>query len=364
MNTALTPLQRLAAVAGRRPWPVLVVLSLTLGLGLSTLNVPGAMLLGPLLAAMILGSAGVTVRESSQAFLLAQGVIGCMLTRGLPPSMLHELATHWPLLGFGVLSVIGVCALLGWIATRLGVLPGSTALWGMSPGAATAMIVLAEDYGADARLVAVMQYLRVVLAVSAASLVARASGLHLPAHVPAQAAAAWFGPIPLLPFLETLTLAIGCAVLGQLLRIPGGPLLLPIAVGLPLVHYGWLDLELPRWLLAIAYAIVGWRVGLRFTPVLLAHAARMMPRLLTCTVGLIIACGGIAGLLVLVAGIDPLTAYLATSPGAADSVAIVAAASKVDVPFVVTLQVLRFLTTLVLGPLIARLMARGTTPLT
>jgi membrane AbrB-like protein len=279
-----------------------------------------------------------------------------------------------------MISVLAVCALVGIVVTRMGVLPGSTALWGLSPGAATAMIVLAEDYGADSQLVAVMQYLRVVLAVSSASLVTHLVGLiglghdaaihAMPATLAAASSAAPFQSasgvlaaastpqaLQLLPCLQTLALALGCALLGHWLRIPGGPLLLPIFIGLPAMHYGWMTLQLPTPLLALAYAIVGWRVGLRFTPALLAHAARMMPRLLACTFSLIAACGGVAGLLVLFAGLDPLTAYLATSPGAADSVAIIAASSKADVPFVVTLQVLRFLTTLALGPVVMRLMA-------
>ena len=37
-------------------------------------------------------------------------------------------------------------------------LPGTTALWGTSPGAASVMTIMAESYGADMRLVAFMQY--------------------------------------------------------------------------------------------------------------------------------------------------------------------------------------------------------------
>jgi uncharacterized membrane protein AbrB (regulator of aidB expression) len=54
------------------------------------------------------------------------------------------------------------------------------------------------------------------------------------------------------------------------------------------------------------------------------------------------------------AGIDPLTAYLATSPGGADSVAIIAASSNVDAAFVMSMQTLRFLGVLLAGPALAR----------
>ena len=59
------------------------------------------------------------------------------------------------------------------------------------------------------------------------------------------------------------------------------------------------------------------------------------------------------------AGIDPLTAYLATSPGGADSAAIIAASSgKADMLFVMTLQMIRAITTILVGPQLARLIAR------
>ncbi len=67
---------------------------------------------------------------------------------------------------------------------------------------------------------------------------------------------------------------------------------------------------------------------------------------------------GVGFLLTQTLGIDPLTAYLATSPGAMESVAIIAASSQVDVPFVITLQMVRFLTIIAIGPPIARFLAR------
>jgi uncharacterized membrane protein AbrB (regulator of aidB expression) len=45
---------------------------------------------------------------------------------------------------------------------RYSALPGATGAWGSSPGGASAMVVMAQEYGADVRLVALMQYLRVL----------------------------------------------------------------------------------------------------------------------------------------------------------------------------------------------------------
>jgi uncharacterized membrane protein AbrB (regulator of aidB expression) len=55
-----------------------------------------------------------------------------------------------------------------------------------------------------------------------------------------------------------------------------------------------------------------------------------------------------------------LTAYLATSPGGADSVAIIAASSNVDLPFVMAMQTARFMLVMLVGPALARAVARWT----
>jgi uncharacterized membrane protein AbrB (regulator of aidB expression) len=56
-------------------------------------------------------------------------------------------------------------------------------------------------------------------------------------------------------------------------------------------------------------------------------------------------------------GIDPLTAYLATSPGGMDSAAIIGASTKVDLSFVMALQTVRFMVVLLVGPPISRFVA-------
>ena len=119
-----------------------------------------------------------------------------------------------------------------------------------------------------------------------------------------------------------------------------------------------LKIELPPWLLAMSYALIGWSIGLRFTRAILAHAARAMPALAAAVLTLIALCGGLAVLLIVTTGVDPLTAYLATSPGGADAVAIIAASSKVDLPFVMAMQASRLIVVLLVGPPLTRFIAR------
>jgi membrane AbrB-like protein len=74
--------------------------------------------------------------------------------------------------------------------------------------------------------------------------------------------------------------------------------------------------------------------------------------------GLIAACAGIAAALVAFAGVDPITAFLATTPGGADSIAIIAASTRADASFVMAMQTARFVAVLTTGPALARLAAR------
>jgi membrane AbrB-like protein len=110
--------------------------------------------------------------------------------------------------------------------------------------------------------------------------------------------------------------------------------------------------------MAGCYALVGWSIGLRFTREIVLYVARVLWKVAASTIVLIALCGGLAWLLHLTVGIDPLTAYLATSPGGADSVAIIAASSHVDLPFVMAMQMTRFILVLLLGPILARTVAR------
>jgi hypothetical protein len=214
---------------------------------------------------------------------------------------------------------------------------------------------MAAAYGADMRLVAYMQYLRVLCVTSVASLVASASGQAHPV-----AATVWFPPVDWPALAGTLLVAALGVALAKLMRFRAGPLHLPLIAAALLTNTGTMHIELPPWLLAIAYALLGSAIGLRFTRDIVLHAARAFPRVLAAILVLIAACAGVAMILVRTAGVDPLTAYLATSPGGLDTVAIIASSSNVDVAFVLSMQFVRVIIVLGVGPWLARTLAGRT----
>src|SRR6266481_8983178 len=235
-------------------WASLITLSIGLGGLLLWLHAPAALMLGPLVAAIIVASNGAKVRMPLTPFVLAQGIVGCLIAKMVPLSIVGDVLSHWFLFSVGVLAVVAISTLIGWLMTRWQVLPGTTALWGTSPGAASVMTIMAESYGADIRLVAVMQYSRVVLVAAIAALVAKIFGV---SASQGPAAIVWFPPIAWLPLTETLALAVAGPLVARALRIPAGAFLVPMVAGIVLTHFGWLAIELPAWLLAASYALVG-----------------------------------------------------------------------------------------------------------
>jgi uncharacterized protein len=325
---------------------------------LELIGLPAALLLGSMGAGILLAWFEGRIEIPAWSFIVAQGIVGCLVARSINPDILVEMLRRWPMFITCVGMVIVFATMLGFLLARFKVLPGTTAVWGSSPGAATVMVLMANALGGDMRLVAVMQYLRVASVGLVASAVAR---IWAPSGAAASVAIQWFPPLAAGSFLETLALAVAGAAIGVKAKIPAGPLLVPLSVGAALSASHLVAITLPPWLLAACYALVGWSIGLRFTREMVVYAARHLPIILASIFTLIIMCGGLAYALHRVAGTDPLTAYLATSPGGADSVAIIAASSKVDMSFIMAMQVSRLILVILIGPSLARMVARWTT---
>jgi membrane AbrB-like protein len=211
------------------------------------------------------------------------------------------------------------------------------------------MLAMSEPLGADPRLVAVMQYTRVVVVVFSAALVSRlglvpgsapheisAPGLQASSGGTALAQDAW-----LVYALTALVAALG-AWAGTRLRLPAGALLGPLVLGVGLEELGVVHLAWPPGVPQAAFLVLGLWVG-RLFPVVLASAA-----------GLVVACAGLGWALTALTDVDGLTAYLATTPGGIDSVAIMALGSGADAPLVLAVQMLRLFAVVFAGTLLGR----------
>ncbi|MBT0723164.1 AbrB family transcriptional regulator [Rosenbergiella sp. S61] len=336
-------------------WLVLVILSLVAVSLLEIIHLPAALMLGPMFIAIIFAVAKQMVSLNRTLFCASQAVVGAMIARAMPVEVFKAMQHTWPIFIMTVFSVIAVSTLLGAVLAKFKILPGTTALWGSSPGGATAMTLMAGNFGADVRLVAFMQYLRVLLVTLLATAV---SHYFAPDSSATSALTQLEQSIAWGAFAITLVIIVAALLLSKVISLPAAPLLLSMVISNLAMNVGGLHIELPLPLLATAYAVIGWSIGLRFTKDILRYAFHALPAILFSVILLMAICCIFAWILVEYAGIDPLSAYLATSPGGADSVAIIASSVSVNQPFVMSMQTGRFIAVLFLGPALSRLVAR------
>lgn len=339
-------------------WAALLVLSLLFGFSLYGLGIPAAFLIGPMVAAIGFGVGGVGIKLQPLAFTGAQAIIGCLVARTLNAAILVSLAHDWAPMMLVVTATVVSGTIAGWGLMRFAHLPGSTAAWGSTPGAASVMVAMSAEFGADMRLVAFMQYLRMVVVILSASLVSHLIFGVIGSAAPPSAAPAASSLDQIAPVLETLAMAGVGAVLGRVLRFPASSLLTPMVIAAGFHLSGLVAVTLPFWVLAITYTIFGWYIGLNFNRDIFIYALRALPKLIVSSLVLIALCALSAWVLTLLLPIDGLTAYLATSPGGLDSVVIIAVGSHADAPFVIAVQTLRLFAVMLTGPSIAKFLSR------
>jgi membrane AbrB-like protein len=324
-------------------------------------GLPAAHLLLAVLWGLVATSTGLVGRSvPSKLHTAAQAVSGIVVGALLD---VHALASAGPAL-LPLLSITAATVVLslgaGWLLARQSGLDLATASLGMVAGGSAAVVGAAKDLGADSRLVAFMQYLRLILIVLTTpvvvSLIFRPASAHVEAHaqaggVPPAAAAAgylfllWAAPLGL--------------VLGKVLRLPAPAFIGPVLAGAVATVVG-IGHQPPVDAREMAFAVIGLEVGLRLNLSSLRTMGRMLPTVLAYVVGLTAACSGLSYLVTLVAPISPLNAFLATTPGGIN--AVLAEASSVtgsNLALISTVQTMRlFAMVLIVPPLLRWLLSR------
>ena len=96
-------------------------------------GLPAALLLGAMAGAILVASFEGRVHIPPRSFILAQGVIGCLITKAIGAASMGTMLKQWPIFLVGIATVMAFAAGLGVLLARWKVLPGTTAIWGSSP---------------------------------------------------------------------------------------------------------------------------------------------------------------------------------------------------------------------------------------
>lgn len=334
-------------------WGLLAALTVVVTLALGAVGVPSPALFAGLGVATVLALTGLgPTRVARPATSAAQAVIGVVIGLLARPETLTAVAAQWLpvlLVSLGTLAAsMGAGLLLG---VQRGVSP-LTGMLALTAGGASGLVAIARDLGGDERIVSVIQYLRVGLVTATMPIVAAAvfGAAHVGVGAQSAGAAPWYVGLALVAVC-----ALGAPV-AEKLKVPAGALLGPmvIAMGLSLggLTFGG---SAPELMVDVAYAVIGWQAGVRFTRAALRTVVRTLPLATALIVVIMGVCAALGLLLSALTGVTPLEGYLATNPGGIYAVLATAISSGGDVTFVVAVQVVRVILMLLVAPLLARL---------
>ena len=340
-------------------WATIGTLAIGLGLSAQALAIPGAWFVSAMIVAVVSGLVIPGHPRVNKPFLMgAQAVIGTMLGINIRPDVFPLLLLHLPVIIGVIAFTIGISLAAGLVLPRISSLSRETAAMGSLPGGASAMIALSIGTRADTRIVALMQYLRLVAVVLMASVVAKLLAHHAPgvsAHFPGQSVVSlhrWHDYV-----LMPLVVVVG-VLAGRLIRLPTASLLGPMLLGLVISAFHLFRPVWPVWVPPLTYVVMGFYVGLLFDRQSLGQAGRLLPLLIANILVLIGLCAlrrfGFSGFI----GASPLSGYLATSPGGGDTISIIAFGCGADVSLIFTVQIFRALVIMFTGPYLAGALLR------
>jgi membrane AbrB-like protein len=343
-------------------WAGVVAASAAAGLAFDAVGLPSPFLFGALLvglAVALLRPGALDVPEP--AFGAAQAGIGVALGAYLQSSSLSALGDDWLPVTLVSAATLVVSLAAGLVLARVTDLDRPTAALGMVAGGASGIVTMARELGGDDRLVAFMQYVRVLIVVLVTPILVAVA---FPGHHGGSAVTAG---VPLIGDARDWTMTIGLAAAGALagraVRLPAGTLLGPMilagAVTLS-APAGWF--VVPAIVQDAAFAVIGLQVGLRFTVETVRQTGRLLVPVLVGVAVLLLTCFGLAVILDATTSVSLLDAYLATTPGGLYAVLAAAVGAGADTTFIVAVQGLRVVVMVLLAPLAVRRLVRAPRP--
>lgn len=319
------------------------------------INFPAGLICGSMLAVAIAALAGRPMAVPVPLAMTTFFIIGLSLGAVVTPRTLHGIV-EWPL-SMGLISISALCMTVGTMC-YLRFVHGwdmRSALYGGCPGGMAQVITLAVQGGADVRGVAIVQTVRVIFI--SVSVPAGLALLGFPAPATATLGAASFNAA----WLDLLIMAVfslATAKLLGLIRFPASTVF-GAMLGSGILHgTGYIDAALPWWLVSAAVVVMGATVGQRF--------ANTPPRMLLAYLGAAVGsftvaasiCTAFAVLVSALANARVADLIISFSPGAQDTMMVLALSLNIDPVFVGAHQLSRYLTVSLTLPLFVHFVTR------
>jgi membrane AbrB-like protein len=327
------------------------------GAALAALRVPAGLVIGSLLGVVTAALAGRPMLVPEVFTRVISVLVGIALGAAVSPDTLKGLAT-FPL-SIAVLALSTLCLIAG-TSSYLRFVHGwdrQSALLGASPGALAQVMVLAAEYKADMRAIAIVQTMRVVALTTGIPAGLAMFGLTMSGSLLARFGGAQ--PASVIDFAILVAASTIAALAAWRLRLPGG-LMFGAMIASGILHgTGLIQAALPWWMAAVAIVGIGAVTGSRFY----GTELRTLLRFLGAALGSFAVGIAITSLFVLILtallAIPVADAVVAFSPGAQDTMMVLALALHLDPVFVGALHISRFLLVSLLVPVLAHRLRRG-----
>lgn len=332
-----------------------LAIALAGGLAFIYLGLPAALVSGSVLAVAAAALAGRPVQVPLPLARVCYVIVGTLLGAVVTPETLHGVTT-WPV-SIALLMLASIGMMLA-TTTYLHIVHRwdlFSALLGASPGAMAQVIALSTELGGNLRAIAVVQTVRVLLLVVGLPNGLALFGLVAPA-VPVPRGEADLAVLGQMIVLVIVAIAFAAAF--ARFRFPGG-LMFGAMAGSGLLHgSGLIHAVLPWWIGSASVITLGALVGSRF--------ANTTPRMLLRDLGA--ALGSFAVAMTVATAFMLIVAYLfpfpianiviAFSPGAQDTMMVLALALHLDPVYVGAHHLARFLVVTISVAVAARRMTR------
>lgn len=337
-------------------WLIVAPLSVGLGWAFSAAHVPAAWILG---AILVSGSVAlVSGRELHlpvRLFSFARGTIGVLAAVPLIGIPAKDIASFLIPGLFAAAFTIGLAFVGGLVLANHGV-TRETGVLSLLAGGASVMPAIAKEVGADVRYVALSQYLRLLTVSITLPLVASVMAPVSGAAASTSNAAAGAEASPWMWLLVPALVLIGMPI-GKFLRLPNasvfGPMLLTVLVGTVADFH----ITPPMPLTVASLIAIGWLAGGGLNMAALKQFSRLLPATMLYIVGLMAACAGVGWVMSKWLGISMYEGYLATTPGALETVLALSAEGNAG-PAVITLQLIRLICVLVFAAYLPKILKR------
>ncbi len=303
------------------------------------LHIPLPWLLGPLLAALFMGSIGKPLSCHPHWRKGGQIIIGMALGLYFTPALVQAISAYWGFILLGILWSLVLGTMLAGLQYRINALDWATAWFSSAIGSASEMVNIAEQYNAQIDKVVAAHSLRIVILVV---LIPIFMGLYFQVE--------WSDLIvldteryELIQVLPLFVLALFAGIIFQYFHLLNAWILGPLTIIGLFSFFSILQLRFPEWFIALGQLCIGWSLGSKFPFSFLKNNKKFIGltvlfNLLALALSIIFAL-----LLIRLSHADTQILILGLSPGGIAEMSLMAKALGLAVPIVVAFQLSRLI---------------------